>query len=98
MEKVTVKSGQTLVDIALQTKGTLEAVEVIADLNGMTVTEQPDAGTVLELPAETWDRLMENYCRRNEVEPATALTDDDMHAMWQGGIGFMVIEQDFIIM
>lgn len=97
MEKVTVKSGQTLADIALQTKGTLEAVEEIADMNGMTVTEQPEAGTELELPAATWDRLMENYCTRNEVVPATALTDDDMHAMWQGGIGFMTIEQDFKI-
>lgn len=98
MEKVTVKSGQTLVDIALQTKGALEAVEQIADMNGMSMTDGLEAGRQLTLPAGAWDRLMENYCRRNEVEPATALTDDDMHAMWQGGIGFMVIEQDFIIM
>lgn len=97
MKTVIVKSGQTLMDIALQEKGSIEAIEEIAALNGLTVTEELAAGMVLELPAGIWNKLLENYCKNNDVSPATALTDDNMADMWRGGIGYMVVGVDFEI-
>lgn len=97
MKTVIVKSGQTLLDIALQEKGSIEAVEEIATLNSLSVTEELTAGTVLTLPASIWNKLLESYCKNNDVSPATALTDDNLADMWQGGIGFMVVGVDFVI-
>ena len=97
MKIVIVKSGQSLLDIALQEKGSLEAIEEIAALNGLSVTEELSAGMELELPARSWNKLVEKYCKDNDVSPATSLTDDNLHDMWKGGIGFMVVGVDFEI-
>ena len=97
MKTVIVKSGQTLLDIALQEKGSIEAIEEIAALNGLSVTDELIAGAVLEIPASTWNKLVENYCRDNDVSPSTALSADNLEDMWKGGIGFMVIGVDFEI-
>ena len=97
MKTVVVKSGQTLLDIALQEKGTIEAIEEIAALNGLSVTDDLTAGMEIELPAGVWNKMFETYCKNNDVMPSTALTDDDLHAMWLGGIGFMKVGVDFEI-
>ena len=97
MKTVIVKSGQTLLDIALQEKGSLEAVEEMAALNGLSVTDELTAGMVLELPVSTCNKLFENFCKDNDVSPSTALTPENLHEIWRGGIGFMVIGVDFEI-
>lgn len=97
MKTVTVKSGQSLLDIALQEKGSLEAIEEIAALNGLSMTEELTAGMVLRMPASSWNKLFENYCKDNDISPATALTADNLEEMWMGGIGFMVVGVDFEI-
>lgn len=97
MKTVVVKSGQTLLDIAMQEKGVIEAIEEIASMNGLSVTDELSAGMTLALPAGSWSRLIENYCKNNDVSPATALTDDNLHDMWRNGIGFMTIGVDFKI-
>jgi len=72
--KCTIKDGQTLADVAIQEFGTWEAMISIARLNGLAVTDIPTAGTVLALPDGTWNRTMQDWCRNNEVSPATART------------------------
>ena len=66
-----VKDGQTLADIAVQEFGTLEAITDIAVMNGIGVSDVPDAGTVLLLPDRVYDRVMQEYCKVNGVSPAT---------------------------
>lgn len=56
-----VKDGQTLADIAIQEFGSLDALADIAMINGMAMTEVPDAGTVLQLPDKIYDRVMQEY-------------------------------------
>lgn len=70
--KQTVKDGQTLADVAVQEFGSWEAMIAIARENGMSMTEVPSAGTVLAMPDATWNRTMQNYCKDNDVSPATA--------------------------
>ena len=47
--KVIVLNGQTLADIAVQQYGTVEAVPLIAQANGLAMSDIPSAGDVLEL-------------------------------------------------
>ena len=71
--KVTVKSGQTLADIAIQEFGSLMAVVELAKKNGMDITDVPEAGSEISLPEKTYNRAMQTYCKANEVEPSTEL-------------------------
>ena len=46
--KVTVLSGQSLVDVAIQVYGSAQGVFVLAEENGLEVTDALEAGQVLE--------------------------------------------------
>lgn len=70
--KTKVKDGQTMVDIAIQEFGSWEAMVAIAQKNGISITEIPEPGTKLTLPEGTWNRVMQNFCKNNDVSPATA--------------------------
>lgn len=74
MKTVIVKAGQTLADIAIQEFGDLSAVVDIALLNELSVTAEPPAGTELYLPNNEFNKQMGDYCRRNEISPATAMS------------------------
>ena len=50
MNKVIVSDGQTLLDIALQELGTVEAAFNLADANGLTITTALAAGQSLTVP------------------------------------------------
>lgn len=67
-----IKDGQTLADLAVQEFGSWEAMVAIAHKNGISMTETPNAGTELMMPDEVWNRTMQNYCKNNDVSPATA--------------------------
>ena len=70
--KQTVKDGQTLSDIAIQEFGSWEAVVAIAYQNGKSITDVPEVGAELAMPDSVWNRTMQNYCKNNDVCPATA--------------------------
>lgn len=69
--EVIVKSRQTLSDIAVQVYGDLRAVTLVARTNGMSVTDIPEAGSVLECPEQIYDRYLQDYVRNNKLSPAT---------------------------
>lgn len=71
--KVTVKTLQTVADIAVQVYGDAAAVVDIANANNITVTTDISPGTVLELPEVVYDKQMQDFCRNNRISPATAL-------------------------
>jgi|SRR6218665_3044113 len=50
------ESGQTLIDIVLQSTGDQERWFELAQLNGMGITDDLEAGSELVVPAETWDK------------------------------------------
>ena len=70
--KTKVKDGQTMSDIAIQEFGSWEAMLAIAQKNGISIPEIPEPGTELTLPEGTWNRVMQNFCKNNDVSPATA--------------------------
>lgn len=87
-----VQPGQRLLDIAIQYLGSAEGVVSLAQLNGLSVTDGPPAGTVLKLPA-VLDQSVVNYFKTGGYVPAT----DDAAVATPTGIGFMAIELDNIV-
>ena len=86
MKKI-IKDGQTLADMAIQEFGSWEAMIAIARENGESMTEVPAPGTELAMPDATWNRTMQNYCRDNDVSPATARD--------QGNIRLRIFDEEF---
>jgi len=77
--KQIVKDGQTLADVAVQEYGSWEAIIAIARENNMSMTEVPDAGAELRMPDASWNRTMQKYCKDNDVSPATARDQSNIH-------------------
>ncbi len=85
-----------MLDVALQTSGSLEGLMDLAISNGRSVTAELADGEEL-MTGEVVDRkVIERY----EVEgifPATEASAEDCEAMPWGGIGLMGIEIDFVV-
>ena len=72
--KTVVQAGQTLLDIAVQEYGTIEAVFMLAKANDMSITDSLQAGQQIEIPEKVYNSELADYCRRNSVCPATSET------------------------
>lgn len=71
MRKVEVLNGQTVFDVAVAACGDVSAAFVIADLNDIEVTSQPEAGTFLLVP-EIQNKRVVSFYDSNKITPATA--------------------------
>lgn len=69
---VTVEHRQTVSDIAIQVYGSVEAAVAIAEANGLSVTDDLEAGTTIECPDKVYDRYLQSYVCKRHVIPATA--------------------------
>ncbi|MEO6176769.1 MAG: hypothetical protein ABIP27_16580 [Flavobacterium circumlabens] len=85
--------GQSFLDIAIQ-GGSLENILQI-DPN-ISITDEPVIGKNYNVLVE--NAPISNYYQRNQIEPATALSDSDTSIITpDDGIGAMSIENTFII-
>lgn len=89
-----IKSRQSLIDIALQAGGCVEAAVDIAAANDMDVWDEPGGELVippnLDIKAEEVE-----YYSANGVEPATELRGRELEPA--SGIGGMAIDYNFIV-
>lgn len=70
--KVTVLSGQSLVDIAIQVYGSAEGVFLLALENGLSVTDELEPGQTLIYSSDNVIRAdVVQYLRAKRVTPAT---------------------------
>lgn len=93
--KETAKERQTVLDMALQTRGRLETAMALAAANGLSVTDRLEDGQELTVPVMEGDARTVRLYRAHGVEPATGLSAEDIAACPYGGIGYMGIETDF---
>ncbi len=94
--EVKVKDRQSLLDMAVQTAGSMEAAFRLSDANDVSLTDTLTDGQVLDtVVAENADTV-HRYKVQN-LQPATALSEEEMAALAQEGINFMGIEIDFIV-
>lgn len=86
-----VQAGQTLPDIAIQYCGSLTVWPTLASLNGLAMTAQLTSGQVLNLPAASDKRTVAVF-KSGSHAPATGSI-----LQYGDGIGWWVIENDFIV-
>ncbi|MGN0235834.1 MAG: hypothetical protein ACI4BD_05950 [Paludibacteraceae bacterium] len=98
--KVIVQDRQCLVDIALQTCGSLEAVFALAERNNLSITDDLSIGQVLEYDiSDVQNRQVVNRYNSEVVIPSTSITTAEINdKLGMGeGIGFWAIEYDFVV-
>lgn len=98
MSEITVTSRQSLMDVALQHGGALDAIFDMAQANDRSLTDDLVAGDTLDVP-EAQEPRVTQYYKVNNVMPATAITIaeiNDILGMGEG-IEFWGIEFDFIV-
>ncbi len=94
--EVKVKDRQSLLDMAVQTAGSTEAAWRLCEANGLGITDTLQDGQVLNtVPAENIETVRRYSAQK--IEPATALSAEEMAALAPEGINFMGIEIDFIV-
>ena len=95
MNNKTILNGQSLFDIALESNGsTLSAFE-IALKNGISVTEILETGNSLLTHVSKYEnRSVLNYFASRNIATELQVTFDDIES---SGIGFMIIENNFIV-
>jgi LysM repeat protein len=91
MSKATVKPGQTLADIAIEHCGGLSAWSELASLNGLPMTALLNPGQVLALPNPS-DKRTVAFFKNGRYSPAAGQI-----VPYGDGIGWWIIEQDFIV-
>ena len=82
----TIHSRQSLLDIAVQECGSVEAAFALSERNGIALTDDLAAGQELEVTPEDMGKK----------RIVTALAADAALVPW-GGLGFMGVEIDFIV-
>ena len=94
--EVKVKDRQSLLDMAVQTAGSMEAAFGLAAANGVSLTDTLTDGQVLDTVAAENADTVRRYSVHG-IQPATALSEEEMAALAQEGINFMGIEIDFVV-
>lgn len=94
--EVKAKDRQSLLDMAVQTAGSMEAAFRLSEANDVSLTDILQDGQVLDTVAVENADAVHRYSVQN-LQPATALSADEMAALAQEGINFMGIEIDFIV-
>jgi hypothetical protein len=82
---------QSVLDMAVQTAGSVEAAFLLARENGLSMTDDLSPGDEM-ISANIVSRDIADYYRNKRLAPATALTEQ-----LGEGIEFWYIEYDFIV-
>lgn len=87
---------QSLVDIAIQTGGGMEAAIELAIKNDLPVSEELARDVVLETGTVV-DKIVLSRYEARDVRPATEISPEDKELVPYGGINYMGVEIDFIV-
>lgn len=92
---IRIEEGQVLLDIAMQEMGDVERLFELAELNGLSITERVEPGTMLSVGEPDIDRrLVCDVLRLPSNKPAS---DEGTEEFLGEGIEFWALEYDFII-
>ena len=86
-------AAQSLFDLALQLGGSVESVFALALQNDLSITAEIEAGQPLEL-AKARNADVVDYYRVRNIKPAAYSGQEILKLT---GIGYMAIEEDFIV-
>lgn len=94
---VIVGAYQTLIDLAIQERGTVKAVFEMAVLNGISITDDLIPGNTIDYDVPTVDIEMLAFYTSKQYKPATALDAAALFNANPSGIDYMIIGTDFIV-
>lgn len=99
MEEITVLSGQSLFDIAIQYTGDVINTYAIALANSKSITDKLNTGETIFIPNALTKATRElKYLNSLGIIPATGITvDQDSVLIPELGIGTMTIGSTFIV-
>ncbi|MEG1842421.1 MAG: hypothetical protein RR221_06875 [Alistipes sp.] len=87
---------QSLIDVAIQTSGSVEAAFALATRNGLSITDNLPSCEIFTV--EPVCKIVVERYRSRGIRPATALEDSNTIPMPSaGGVGYMAIEIDFVV-
>ena len=93
---VTVLHNQSLLDIAIQHTGSVANVFLIAQANGLAVSDEITPGDELIVPdTVVLDTDIKTYYTSRAIQPATTITEQIAEIVKQRGIGYMQIGRTF---
>ena len=96
--KIVALNNQTLLDIAIQEYGTVEAVFELALANDISVHAEMQVGMKYDIPNSTKNIEILNYYQKQQIKPSTDITKQNEADLIQlDGIGYMAIGSTFII-
>lgn len=89
--------GQSIIDLAVQELGSVEAAFVFALKNDLSLSDDTVPGQEFSL-TDVEDKTLVNYYAQKNIKPATGLSDaDNTIAQDNEGIGYWTIGTDFIV-
>lgn len=91
------KQGQCFFDLVIQGTGNIENAFAMALLNGMSMTEDLVIGQKVLPSAVTTKSVVALYGPKNYPATYEALPDSGELSPILGGIGYMIIEETFIV-
>lgn len=91
-EAIVLKKQQTVLDFTTQHAGTIESIFKVAQLNGKSITEDVAEGVALDIEAENLQVV--NYFRARPIDIVSIKTASQVQP---GGIGYMQIQNNFIV-
>ena len=94
MSKALIQKHQVMMDTAIQYTGAAEALFDIALLNGYSISDEVNPGTLLFVP-EVLDSKVLKFFTQGKYKPVTVIPVDD--ALTGEGIEFWAVEYDFIV-
>lgn len=98
MQNIEVKTRQSFFDISLQECGSIDAVMILSERNGISITDHLTAGDTLQYAIEDIKKsAIVTKLRTFNAFPATELTNIDLTLISEGGIGNMKIETNFTV-
>lgn len=96
MGTIIVKDRQTLLDVALETSGSVEAAMELAIRNGRSLTSELSDGDRLTSVEVVDAKVVERYSAEC-ISPATEVAVEGKLTMSYKGIGYMTVGVDFMV-
>lgn len=95
MKQIRVLDRQSLLDVAIQQSGSMEASLSLASANGLSLTDDLRAGEALTAVGEVDPETVARYAAEH-ICPATAL-NAEAQGLWQEGVGYWRVEEDLMV-
>jgi len=97
--QIKILHNQTLLDISIYLFGTAIGAMSLAIANDISLTDDLEVGTVLQVPENTdfGQRLIAEYFQNKSLKPATGITTIEKEIETPSGIDYWAIEVDFVV-